>query len=153
MAFHQFTLDDNLQLKDAGLVAADAAWTVSAAAQILDVGGNSSSGIGAARFVGAVLIDVSAIEIASGDETYALSIQGSSSATFASTIQELACLRLGDASTIGSARDVDSTVGRYLLPFTNEQDSVVYRYIRGYTDVSGTIATGINFTAYVVQWP
>ena len=33
--------------------------------------------------------------------------------------------------------------------FLNEQDAVCYPYIRIYTDVSGTIATGINYAAFI----
>jgi hypothetical protein len=131
--------DSLLQLKDAGLIAADAACQVASADKILDVG--------TGRFEGKAIIDVSAIEIASNDEVYKISIQGSSSASFASDIVDLGILELGALEVIGG--DVDSTTGRYILPFSNEKNGVYYRYIRGYVDVTGTIATGINFTAWV----
>lgn len=143
-----FTFDADLQMKDAGLVAADAAWTVGGSALVLDVG--------TGRFCGQCVIDVSAMEIASGDERYTFLIQGSSSATFASDIVILAALPVGDGSTIatafgGSGVDVDDTAGRYVLGFTNERNNTYYRYIRGFTDVAGSIATGINFIAYVAK--
>lgn len=143
-----FTFDADLQLKDAGLVAADAAATVSSAARVLDVG--------AGRFEGRAVFDVSAIEIASGDERYTFIIQGSSSPTFASDIAILAALPVGDGSTIGTAFggsgvDVDDTTGRFVLCFTNERNNVYYRYIRLWTDVAGAIATGINFIAWVAK--
>jgi len=131
--------DSTLVLKDAGLVAASAAGTVDSAAKIADVGGGR---------VNAVLtIDVTAIEIASNDELYAVAIQGSTSSTFASGIEELAVLNLGAAEVL--AGDGDSTVGRYELPFNNEKAGTIYPYLRVYTTVSGTIATGINYTARV----
>jgi hypothetical protein len=37
--------------------------------------------------------------------------------------------------------------------FTNEQADVTYRYIRLYTKVAGTIATGINYTAFATELP
>lgn len=143
-----FTFDVNLQMKDAGLIAADAAWQVSSADKILDVG--------TGHFCGHAVIDVSALEIASGDERYTFLIQGSSSATFASDIVILAALPVGDGSTIATAFgssgvDVDDAAGRYVVPFTNERNNVYYRYIRGFTDVAGTIATGVNFTAFVAK--
>ena len=46
---------------------------------------------------------------------------------------------------------VDAVTGRYILPFDNEYAGAVYRYMRLYTVVAGTIATGINYTAYVVK--
>lgn len=143
-----YTYDALLQMKDTGLIAADAAWQVSSANLILDVG--------VGRYEGIVVVDVSALEIASGDERYTLMIQGSTSATFASGIVILAALPIGDGSTIGTAFgssgvDVDDTTGRYLIPFCNERNNIYYRYIRGWTDVAGSIATGINFAAFIAK--
>jgi len=76
-------------------------------------------------------------------------VQLSNSSTFASGIVEGTALWLGAATPLVGA-DTASTTGRYELPFTNEVNGVVYRYARGYTDVAGTIATGINFTANLV---
>ena len=70
-----FTFDANLELKDAGLVAADAAGTVDSVAAIRD--------IGLGRFDAICVIDVTAIEIASNDEVYKISVQGSNSSSFA----------------------------------------------------------------------
>ena len=144
-----YTFDADLQLKDAGLLAADGAWQVNSANQILDVG--------AGRFEGRVVIDVSALEIASGDERYTLIIQGSTSPTFASGIVILAALPVGDGSTIGTAFgssgvDTDDAVGRYEIGICNERNNTYYRYIRGWIDVAGTIATGINFTAFIAPY-
>lgn len=144
-----YVFDADLQLKDAGLIAADGAWQVSSANQIIDVG--------AGRFEGRVIIDVSAIEIASGDERYTHLIMGSTSATFASGIVILAALPMGDGSTIGTAFgssgvDVDDTVGRFEIGFCNERNNTYYRYIRGWTDVAGSIATGINFMAFITKY-
>jgi len=143
-----YTFDADLEMKETGLIAADAAWTVASAARVIDAG--------TGRFEAKCVIDVSAIEIASGDERYTILIQGSSSASFASDIVILAALPLGDGSTIGTAFgssgvDVDDAVGRYVLPFTNERNNLYYRYLRGWTDVAGAIATGINFTAFLVK--
>lgn len=141
-----FTFDKLLEMKDAGLIAADGAWQVGGVNKILDVG--------AGNFEGKCVVDVSAMEIATGDERYTLLILGSSSPTFASDIVVLAALPVGDGSTIGTAFggsgvDVDDAIGRFVIPFTNERNNTRYRYIRGFTDVAGTIATGINFAAYV----
>ncbi len=138
----QYTLDENLKMMDGNAITADAAWLVSGSAAIIDVGD--------AYLKAGVLVDVSAIDIASTDETYFLSIQGSSSATFASTIVELGCLRIGDASTIGAAIDVDSSTGRYVVHFSNYLDGTIYRYIRGYTDFTGTTPS-LTAVAYMVK--
>jgi len=143
-----FTFDKLLEMKDAGLIAADGAWQVGGSNKILDVGD--------ALFQGNCVVDFSALEIASGDERYTIIIQGSNSPTFASDIAILAALPVGDGSTIaaafgGSGVDVDDATGRYVVPFSNERNGTLYRYIRGWTDVAGTIATGANFTAFVAQ--
>ena len=126
-------------LKDAGLVAADAAGQVDSVDKIVN--------LGAGLVEGHLVIDVTAIEIASDDEKYAIKLQGSSSATFADTIEDLAILELGAAEVIGG--DQDSTTGRYIVPFRTEKNGTTYQYVRVYTDVGGTIATGVNFSAYM----
>src|SRR5688572_5542580 len=143
-----YTYDADLEMKGAGVINADAAWLVGGAARVLDVG--------TGRFEGKCVIDISEIEIASGDERYDLLIQGSNSATFASDIAILAALPVGDGTTIGAAYagsgvDVDDGPGRYVLPFCNERNNIYYRYIRGFTVVTGAIATGIGFSAYVAK--
>ncbi len=126
-------------LKDAGLVAADAAGTVDSSAVIVN--------LGAGLVEGHLIIDVTAIEIADNDENYIISLQGSSKSDFADTIEDLAILELGALETLGG--DQDSTIGRYKVPFRTERNGTIYQYARVYTDVTGTIATGINFSAYL----
>jgi hypothetical protein len=140
MAQRVYNFDALLEMKDAGLVAASAAAQVDSAAKIVD--------LGVGRFEGLLVVDVSAIEIASNDELYRIVVQGSSSATFASDIQNLASLDLG-ATEVRDGSGIDSVAGRYEIPFQNEQNDIRYRYLRVYTFVDGTIATGINYTAFV----
>lgn len=137
-----FTPDTGTLLKDAGLVAADAAATVAAAAAILD--------LGLARMDGRVIIDVSAIEVATGDEIYRIKTQFSNSASFASGVIGGPQYHLGDSTTL-VGESADSVVGRYEMPCSNEINGTLYRYMRIYTDVTGTIATGINYTALLVK--
>jgi len=130
-----YTYDSSQVLKAAGLVAASAA-----SATILNVGD--------ALFEGVAVVDVTAIEVATTDELYTLIIQGSTSPTFASDIENLVSLNLGaSAARPGGAKT--STTGRYEIEFMNEQNGVTYPYIRIYTLVAGTIATGINYSAFV----
>jgi hypothetical protein len=134
-------IDNTLILKDAGLVAEDAAGTVDSEAVIANVG--------AGLVEGKLIVDVTAIEIADNDEKYAIKLQGSSESDFADTIEDLAILELGAAETLGG--DQDSAIGRYTVPFRNEKNGTVYPYLRLYTDVTGTIATGINFSAFLCK--
>ena len=136
----QGTFDADLEFKDAGLVASSAAAQVDSAAQIVD--------IGTGHFKGMMIVDVSAIEIASNTEVYNVCVQLSSSATFASTIQTAAKLELGSNEVL--LGDQDSAVGRYKLFFDNEVNGTYYRYARVYTVVAGDVATGINYTAYAI---
>jgi hypothetical protein len=140
-----YTFDATMQLKDAGLIGASAAAQVGGSNQILDVG--------ASPFMGVAVIDVSAIEIDTGNEDYQIIIQGSNSASFASGIENLAALDLGANSSGRKGGAQDSIAGRYELPFLNVQRDTVFRYIRAYTLVAGTIATGINYKAFVGEVP
>ncbi|OQY16380.1 MAG: hypothetical protein B6I36_10315, partial [Desulfobacteraceae bacterium 4572_35.1] len=139
-----FTFDTDLEMKDAGLVAASAAAQVDSAAKVLDVG--------SARVTGTLVVDVSAIEIASNDERYEIYVEGANEEAMDTTLVPLASIQLGALEVLGAGSShflVDSTTGRYEVPFTNVRGGVVYQYIRVYTVVEGTIATGINFTAYI----
>jgi hypothetical protein len=135
-----FTPDANLEMKDAGLIAADAAWQVSAANKIIDLGAAVYTPFD-------VHVEVTAIEVGSNDELYELAIQVSSSATFASTIHTVALLPLGANEVL--LGDVDSVIGHYVIRCHNDIAGTAFRYVRGYTDVTGTIATGINFFAWM----
>ena len=63
-------IDNDFILKDAGLVAADAAGQVDSSDVIAD--------LGAGLVMGNLVVDVTAIEIADNDENYVISLQGSS---------------------------------------------------------------------------
>jgi hypothetical protein len=132
--------DTDLLMKDAGLVAADAAGTVDDSAMVVNVGPG--------RVEGYLVVDVSAIEIASNDELYKIKLQGSNREDFLHKA-DLAILELGANEVLGG--DQDSTARRYVIPFTNERDGYLWPYLRVYTDVSGTIASGINFTAWLTN--
>lgn len=137
------TFDAELQLKDAGLIAASGIADVDGADAILD--------LGSAYFSGMLNVDISAIELATGDETYTLVLEFSNSASFASGIAQGPSLVLGDASGGAAMANatVDSVVGRHTLGFSNQLAGTIYRYVRLAVVVGGTVATGINFTAWV----
>ena len=139
-----FTPDINLQFKDAGLVAASAAAQVSGANKIIDLW---PSGVATFQPMD-IWIPVSAIEIADNDELYTIYAQVSSSATFASVIYNVGELELGALEVKTATADADSAVGTYLLRVHNDVAGTVYRYMRLYTLVSGTVTTGINYQAW-----
>jgi hypothetical protein len=133
-----FQYDNALLLKDTGAVTATGNATVAAAARILD--------LGPSRVDGRVVVDVSAIDTASNDEGYTLQVQGSNSPSFANTVVALASKQLGDATVTGNS--ADTVVGRYEIPFQNEENGVLYRYLRLRFVVVGTTPS-INCTAFV----
>lgn len=133
--YSQFTYDDALSLKDAGLVAA------SADGSILD--------LGAGLVDGYLVIDASAIEIDSGNEIYTISLEGSNVAAMTSGSVCLAKKVFGNLVVPMDA--ALSAAGRYVVPFRNEEGGTTYRYVRLSTLVAGTIATGINFAAFIAK--
>lgn len=141
-ALHDTVFDSLGEMKDAGLVAASAAAEVDSAAKVIDLGG-------AHYFKGRVVVDATAIEVATGDEKYEIEWQLSSDADFgtAGNVRCAAVLKLGDSSVNGSG--ADSAAGRYVLHVSNEFAGTVYRYARLYTRIAGTIATGINYSAFL----
>jgi hypothetical protein len=134
------TVDTLLQLKDAGAIAASAAAQVGGSAKVLDLG---------TGFVkGNVMVDVTAMDVASGDEKYEIEVQLSSDSGFATGNVVAGELKLGD-STVAFGT-VDSVIGRYMVPCTNEFGGTQYRYMRLYTRVGGT-SPSINYVAYLVK--
>jgi len=133
----QYTHDSNLVLQASTTIAASAN-----GATILDLGGGDQDNAPLVYFD--VVHDVTAIEIASGDEIYTLILEGSTSATFASGIEELGAITVGDGTTIPGNSDVDSTTGRYVMSGSNERNGRTYQYVRMRYEVAGTVATGIT---------
>lgn len=132
---NNFLYDDALSLRDAGLLAATTTETT-----ILD--------LGAGLVDGNLVIDVSAIEVASGNEKYTIHLEGSNVAAMTSGSVTLANIPLGNAT---DPADAATGVGRFVVPFRNEQNGTNYRYVRIYTLAAGTIATGINFAAFLAM--
>ncbi len=131
--YSRYTYDNNLLLKAAGLLAASADGT------ILDLGDG---------FVEAdVVIDLSACEIATGDEIYTVSLEASNVAAMTSGS---VCLGKKVFGNLVVPMDAAlSASGRYVIPFRNEENGTLYRYVRLSTLVAGTVATGINFLAFI----
>jgi len=142
MTVQTHTFDATAVMKAAGLIAASAA-----VATILDLG----PGVGHRVFK--VMAEVTAIEIASGDEIYDIVVQGSPDAAFgtAANIVELGAISLGDAATKRTDSDRDDVAGRRSVIVENLNEAgTPLRYVRLYTVVAGTIATGINYSARMV---
>lgn len=135
MSNFQKTIDTATILKAAGLVAVSAA-----GATVIDTGGGYTEG--------KLEFNVTAVEVDTGDELYTIALQGSNTAAFGGTdIVDLCSFQLGDAAVLPGASDL--TTGVHVMPFCNTLLGTTYRYLRVYTTVAGTIATGINYEAYI----
>lgn len=132
--YSMFTYDAATVMKAAGLVAA------SADGNIID--------LGEGLFDGFLVLDVSAIEVAGGDEIYTISVEGSSVAAMTSLSVCLAKKVLGNVVV---PMDNATGIGRFVVPFRNEENGVLKRYVRLSTLVAGAIATGINFSAFLAK--
>jgi hypothetical protein len=137
---NSYTFDAATLLKDAGAVTSSAAGTVGGAAAVWNAG---------SAFVEGVLnVDITeAPDIDANNEAYTIVVQGATAAAFTTPVQ-LAALSLGAAETVLGA-GIDTAVGRYQVRFQNEQNGVIYPYIRVYTVVAGTVVAGLNFIAWV----
>ena len=131
----QFTYDNDLLLKAAVLVA-----STTTESTILD--------LGAGMVDVNLVLDVTAVEVASADEKYTIHLEGSNVAAMTSGSVTLANIPMGVNT---APADADTAVGRFAVPFRNEQNGTTYRYVRIYTLVAGAVATGINFTAFIAK--
>jgi len=77
---------------------------------------------------------------------FTLRLQGSKNAAF-STINDLQILEIGDSTQISGGSDL--TTGKYILPFSNDLDGTVYRYLRHYLTAGGTCGTGMQYEVYL----
>lgn len=133
--YSQFTYDNDLLLKATGLLASSTDST------IIDLGEGLVDGF--------VVLDVSAVEIASGNEIYTVSLEGSNVAAMDSGSVCLAKKVFGNLVVPMDAALSDA--GRYVIPFRNEEGGTIFRYVRLSTLVAGTIATGINFLGFIAK--
>src|ERR1043166_9343678 len=98
------TFDAATELKDAGAVTSAGAAQVGGVKRVVN--------LGPAFAQISWVVDVDTMDITTGDEGYTLTLQGSSSPTFASDVHNISTIRLGDSTVTGES--VDSTTGRYV---------------------------------------
>lgn len=134
--YSNFTYDDAMELEAS---AAHTTAQTDVSTTILD--------LGAGFFKGNLVIDVSALDVASTDEYYTISLEGSNVAAMSSGSVELALIRLGNNI---APNDADTTTGRFVVPFRNEQNGTLYRYVRLSTKVEGTTPS-ITFSAFIAK--
>jgi len=131
--YSEYTFDKALELKMPGLVAASEDGT------ILDLG----SGLVDAYAV----IDAVAIDAASADAKYTISIEASNTADM--TTGSVCVGKKVFGNLVIPMDDKLEAPERYVIPFRNEEGGNTFRYVRLSTLVEGTIATGMDFSAFI----
>lgn len=122
-------------LKDAGAVTSSGYGQVDSEAKTVNLGS------GLVR--GNVIIDVTSLALMDNDELYQLHLMGGDDSSFTNTVA-LASIEIGTKEQ--TEANLDSKLGRYVLPFQNEKNGVVYPYVRIRHAISGTSAS-INYIA------
>jgi len=92
---------------------------------------------------GNVVIDVSDMTMQSNDELYQLHLMGGDDSDFTKEVA-LATLEIGCMEVIEGSKD--SKIGRYILAFENEQNGVIFPYVRIRHAISGTTPS-LTYTA------
>jgi len=110
------------------------------------IGIDKSYDTGGGRTRGDFAINVYAVPNILASTKFTMRLQGGKDTTFA-TLVDLAIVELGDATQLSGS--VDMTTGRYVVPFTNDFDGTVYRYLRHSITCGGTCGTGIQYEAYI----
>jgi len=105
--------------------------------------------LGPGRMDTVLVINVTAVDVSTGNELYDLYLQGSDSATMASNVHILGHLQLGDSTVLLGGATVDSIIGRYELPFQNVvAGSILLDYARMRLVAAGTTPS-ITFDAWI----
>lgn len=140
---NSFTKDSALQFLDdtnTPATALGAASATTVAHDTLDLGGDG-------HFEGYLVIDVSAIDVVTGDEVYYVHLELSDTSVFTAVYDKIV-VPLGSDATGVHTGTANSTVGRFVVPVTNEYKGVSYRYARLKTTAAGTTPS-ITFTSFL----
>ncbi len=154
-----FTLPRDAMLEFASAQTLTATGYINNTTAVLDLGGGSGSTAGAGRMVGMLALDISAMDVTSGDETYALALLGSNDSAFGNGNCEL--LAYHDFAAAASGRTIATICGISLavpptslnstimgIPFTNLMQGYIYRYLKLYAVIAGTTPS-ITLSAWV----
>lgn len=99
---------------------------------------------------GFIVVDVDSVEVATGNEIYTLSLEGSNVAAMDSGSVCLAKKVFGNL--VVPMDGALSAAGRYIIPFRNEEGGTIFRYVRLSAVVAGTIdSTGMVFSAFLTK--
>jgi len=165
MGERTYSFDAFMQLSDGAVAQTAPGFSQVAGAQkTLDFGGSPSRtdlGIvgGWARIDAALVIDVSALNVANANNDYRFVVLGSNNANMSSPVvlgeMELgngAALPFGSAGLASTGAGSTSVPGRYEILFTTEQADIKYEFVGLYLVTAGT-SPSIQYTAFVAVLP
>jgi len=140
--FHTTTFDAATELKDVSTaIIASGAGTVGGSARVVNVG--------QAILQAVMTVDFLTLDLAGGDESYEVRLQGSNDPTFATDISILASVRAGKGAA--GAGEQDTGIGRRAVPFTNiGEDGTPLAYLRSYAVITVGAGSGsISYRAFI----
>jgi hypothetical protein len=151
-----FVYDADLLLEDS-LTSAGAVSAIveSQVGKVLDVAKIVDLGDGLVE--GYMIVDIDAILCSAADVLYEIFLQGSQSATFATAgeVRNLAALELGAGELLTNATATTGDQGaagdRYVVPFRNEINGTVYRYVRAYQQLADGTGETITDTIWLAM--
>ncbi len=95
---------------------------------------------------GDVIINVYSLPVTRASMYFSMRLQGGMSANFTS-MTDLQIIEVGTNEMLSS--DIDRATGRYVQPFSNCFDGIMYRYLRHYITASTLGATGVQYEVYL----
>lgn len=153
---HSYSFDADTLMSDGGTAHTTSEQAeVSSAAAFLDFG-NTTSGPSVEQVAytkGDLVIDVTAFDFTTGDETAQVILQLSDRSDFDESmgvvVNKCVALAMGDDGGVaaGAGADDDSATGRNVVGVDNEHKGTVYRYARLFVVVAGTTPS-ITFSAF-----
>jgi hypothetical protein len=163
-----YAFDANMQVSDNAAAYTVSGYTqVAGADAIVDLGGNQGVTITLpaiddtstytpqqARIDAMLVLDVTAIDISSGNETYQIDIMGSNDPNFAAAAPVcLGGIQLGKGASLrGAVAQKDSVTGRYEVPFTNNVAGAIFQFLKVFVTAGGTTPS-INILSFVAVLP
>lgn len=150
-----YSFDVNLMLSDnAAPYTATGFSQVGGANAILDLGGNQGvTPLQQARVDAVAVIDATAFDITSGNETYKMIVLVSNDPSFgAGNVVMAGEIEIGKGASLDGIDMADAVTGRYELMFTNNIAGSIYEFAALYLVIGGTTPS-LSINAFLAVLP
>lgn len=150
-----YNFDVNLLLSDnASAYTATGYSQVGGAQAILDLGGNQgSTPIQQARASVVAVVDVTAIKISAGNESYKLMVLASNDPAFGpGNVDQIGEIMVGKGASRDGVNMKDSVTGRYEIMCATQIAGTIYEYVALYLVAAGTLPS-ISLSAFLAVIP